>query len=95
MEGADSSGDCDKLCPYRQKEVLTHWKEQLPRVAVNSHDLQSVNQVYRIYLNEDVCWKPAYEAYQYSAACIDRLVERPMEDKEFLARQGKRITKSP
>ncbi len=78
--------DRGRLCPYRQKEVISKLKERLPDGPVpTTHDLQAINKVYNVPSKEEFCWEPDYSSKQYSESYVDWVLEKIKDDPDFLA----------
>jgi hypothetical protein len=82
----------DKICPYRQKEVIAKLKERLKNEPIpNSHDLGVINKVYDIGSNEKFSWKPEFSSRQYSDTFVDWLVESLEGNDDFLGDARRRL----
>jgi hypothetical protein len=76
--------DRHRICPYRQKEVISMLKERLLSDLVPStHDFQAIVKVHDVVSNDALAWKPEFSSRQYSDALVEWVVERITENQQF------------
>ena len=87
--------DPDATHPFRQKELITEVRKQLPEGSeFNSFDVVAIRHVYGIDDNREFAYKSKFGARQYSASFLVWLVSQIQGDPEFFrkARVNHRVT---
>lgn len=76
--------DPDSTHPFRQKELISEVRKQLPAGSeFNSFDVVSIRHVHSIDDNREFSYKPKFGSRQYSESFVTWLVSQARADLEF------------